>query len=93
MQAFYHWGQVHTEAMCSFSDPRPGGKGHLDPNNVDFLCSQEAGSHPRTESRQPSEAGVSQGLGLGCSTPQVTYRPLPALRLLAPSQPTGLALL
>lgn len=34
-----YWGQVHTKAMCSFSDPRPGGKGHLDPNNVGFLCS------------------------------------------------------
>lgn len=60
-----------------------------------FLCSREAGSHPRRESRQPSKAGVGQGLGLGCSAPplQVTYRPLPSMVLSPSSQAAGLALL
>lgn len=61
----YCWGQVHTDAMCSFSEPRPGGKGHLDRNNVGFLCSREAGSHLGTEYQQPSEAGAGSALGLG----------------------------
>lgn len=61
----YLRGQVHAEALCSFSDSRPGGKGHLDLNNVGFLCSREAGSHSRTEYVEPSEAGARPGLTVG----------------------------
>lgn len=84
------WGQVHSEAMCSFSEPRPGGKGHLDPNNVGFLCSREAGSHLRTEHWQPSEPvrrELVEGWGWECSFPlqQVTDGPLYTMGLSVPS--------
>lgn len=85
------WAQVHTEALCSFSDPRPGGKGHLDPNNVGFLCSREAGSHSRTEYTKSSEAEAGQGLGLGVEfrAHQVT---LPTMGFPVPSQASCCAL-
>lgn len=85
----YLRGQVHAEALCSFSDSRPGGKGHLDLNNVGFLCSREAGSHSRTEYVEPSEAGARPGLTVGVqfSNLQVTYGPLPTMGLSAPLKP------
>lgn len=69
----YLRGQVHAEALCSFSDPRPGGKGHLDPNNVGFLCSRESGSHSRATPGQSMRSLVRQepakGWCWGCSSP------------------------
>lgn len=70
----YCWGQVHTKAMCSFSDPRPGGKGHLDPNNVGFLCSERQEATPGGRTGSPARWGLARGWGQGALLqPQVTH--------------------
>lgn len=57
-------GQVHTAAVCAFSNPSSRGKGHLDPNNV-VSCVPTPAQSPTAQLRQsrPQE-------GLGCSSPQ-----------------------
>lgn len=88
------WGQVHTEAMCSFSELRLGGKGHLDPNNVGFLCSRE-GRKPHQDRVPAALQGRSRlRMGLGgvqFSTPAGDLWTPPHSGALSPA--TGWALL